>query len=275
MNTKVCAILFVGATLASDMKSDDEVTLSKTEEPVKESSIRRTATQIKNFANGTKNFAKETVSKLFASRADEAGDANDRTDRLAKLVTRVKDVIGKLQAPAAGCDKRTEAEKEEVQNILKETMATVAESIKDFEKNLPETARVWMDNAKNVLTTFSQKIEGQPTEEDIKALLKELNIKGLQAVAEDVKNAEDVKDTDKAKMEAIQEIVTPLQQATDAGSLMQIFQKESMPIIQKLNEEHFEYFVGAAEKLVSKADEYVPVADHFKCEAAKMEKMEM
>jgi len=271
MNTKVCAILFVGATLASDI--DDEVTLSKTnEEPVKEGYLRGKVNQVKT---GVTNFAKRTASKLFTDRADEAGVANDRTKRLADVVEGVKDVFGKLQAPAAGCDKRTEAEKEKVQNILKETMATVAESIKDFEKNLPETARAWMDNAKNVLTTFSQKIEGQPTEEDIKALLKELNIEGLKAVAEDVKNAEDVKDTDKAKMEAIQQIVTPLQQATDAGNLMQIFQKDCMPRIQKLDKDHFEYVVGTAEKLLIKAPEYVAVADHFKCVAENMEKTEV
>lgn len=260
MNTKVCAILFVGASLASDVKPDDEVTLSKTNEPVKEG-------YVKKLLKRTKTLVSEAASLLNKDRANPAGDANVRTKRLAQLVGDVQDVIGKFQAPAA-CDDRTAAEKEEVQNILKETMATVAESIKDFEQNLPKSARAWMNNAKTVLTNFSQKIEGQPTEDDIQNLLKELNIEGLKAVAEDVKASPTVKDTDKAKMEAIQEIVAPLQEATDAGSLVKIFQDDCIPKIEKLNEVHFEYFMSIAEKLVYR----VPiVAKHFKCEAEKME----
>merc|ERR1712098_733303 len=225
--------------------------------------------KVKSSIERTKTFvSKMGTSKLNKDRADEAGDANARTNRLAKLVGDVKDVIGKLQAPAAGCDDRTAAEKQEVQNILKETMATVAESIKDFEENLPEAARDWMNNAKTVLTNFSQKIEGQPTEDDIMNLVEELDIEGLKAVAEDVKGSATVKDTDKAKMEAIQEIVAPLQQATDAGNLVQIFQTECIPKIQNLNEVHFEYFMSTAEKLV---DRVPKVVKHFKCEAAKME----
>lgn len=266
MNTKVCAILFVGATLASDVKSDDEA-LSKTNEQVNESYLNKFKSGLKR----TKTLVSETASKLLKDRANEAVDANARTNRLAKLVGDVKDVIGKLQAPAAGCDKRTAAEKQEVQNILKETMATVAESIKDFEENLPETARTWMNNAKTVLTNFSQKIEGRPTEEDIMNLLKELDIEGLKAVAEDVKVNPNVKDTDKEKMEAIQEIVAPLQQATNAESLVAIFQDKCIPKITELNEVDFEHFMATAQKLLDGVPNYMKVAEHFKCEAAKTE----
>merc|ERR1712058_189094 len=120
--------------------------------------------------------------------------------------------------------------------------------------------------AKTVLTNFSQKIEGQPTEDDIMNLVKELDIERLKAVAEDVKGSATVKDTDKAKMEAIQEIVAPLQQATDAGSLVQIFQTDCIPKIQNLEEVHFEYFMSTVEKLV---DRVPKLAKHFKCEAAR------
>jgi len=171
-----------------------------------------------------------------------------------------------LQAPAAGCDERSEDEKKEVQTILQETVATVVESIKKFEKNLPESARRWMDNAKTALTNFQQTITGQPNEDEIKALLEELDIEGLKAVAKDVKADDKVSEADKQNIKLVQDIVTPLEKATDIGSLLSIIHSDCLPQIERLETEQYNYFINAADNVL---DKFPKVIKHLKCGAPK------
>lgn len=269
MNTKVCAILFAGATLASS--SDKEQPLA-TGAPVSRME------KLGKFVNNSKNYVVEKVKGLNAeikaeAARDRTGDASkayDRTTRLQDLVGKVQDVIQQLQAPA-GCD-QTEEEKAEIQVLIKKTMETVVKAMKDFEEKLPKEAKAWMARAKTVLTNFPQKINGQPTEDDIKALLEELDIEGLKAVVKNVEGNKKVDEEDVKTMKIVQNIVTPLQKATDTESFLDILKTKCIPAMDALEGEQIDSFLNVAEEQL----ETIPkLAAYFKCEAAKMEKTEM
>lgn len=149
-------------------------------------------------------------------------------------------------------------------------MDTVVKAMKDFEEKLPEGAKAWMTHAKTVLTNFPQKINGQPTEDDIKALLEELDIEGLKEVVKNVEGDDTgkVSEEDKKTMQIVQNIVTPLQKATDTGSFLNILKTECIPAMEQLEDGQFENFMDVAEEHLDRIPKF---AEYFKCEAAKME----
>lgn len=273
MNTKVCAILFAGATLVSS--SDKEQTTLATEEPVSQGRIRNIGRKVFDKARDAKDYFVGKVGGIYEqmdeemarSRVDDAAKAYRRTTRLQDLVDKVQHVIQQLQAPA-GCD-QTEEERKEIQGLIKKTMDTVVKAMKDFEEKLPEGAKAWMTHAKSVLTNFPQKINGQPTEDDIKALLEDLNIKGLEEVVKNVEVDDNVREEDKKTMQIVQNIVTPLQNATDTGSFLKILKEECIPAMDQLEDGQFEKFMDVAEEHLATVPKF---AEYFKCEAAKAAK---
>lgn len=260
MNTKVCAVLFAGSTLASS--NNEEKTLAVSDD--NQSLYKCAKTGLCKATNYVVNEYSRLKERSSENRTDAAYDANVRTNSLKNLVKKLRVVIEELQKPA-GCEQNAQ-EMKEVQDIIKKALDAVVKSMKDFEKNLPQSAVAWMDNAKVVLTNFSQKINGQPTEEDIKGLMNDLDIKKLKDVVESVKGDATVKDEDKNTMLVVQDIVAPLQDATDIESFLEILETKCIRKMEALTAKQTDVFIETAEDYLESSRK---VAKYFKC--VKME----
>lgn len=256
MNTKVCAILFAGATLATESEKTDAGKFSMTQ-CVKDN----TYATCKSMMEGTKNLLERT----FTSHAEANTEKSNRTEALGDLVEKLRKVIKQMQKPA-GCD-QSEDEIKQVKEIMKNAIKSVGDSLEDFKKNLPEDVVEWMEEAKIVLTQFSEEINHQPTEEEMKALIEDLKIKKLQDIVQKAQESAAVGAEEKENMLKVQSIVAPLQNVTDQASLFKILTKEVVPAMsENLSSQKIDAFVETANKWL---DDIPRVVSYMQCQAAQ------
>jgi hypothetical protein len=207
------------------------------------------------------NFTK----RVFDNNSEAVTDTYNRTEKLGNLVLKLQKVIEDMQEPA-GCNQSQE-EKNRVKEIINNAIKTVGDSMEDFKKNLPEGVIEWMDQAKTVLMQFSDKINNQPTEEDMKALIKALKIEDLQEIVQNAQESAAVDDKEKANMLKVQKIVAPLQKVTDQESFFTILAEEVVPAMSdNLSSEKIDAFVETANKWL---DDIPGVVSYIQCQAKK------
>lgn len=255
MNTKVCAILFAGATLATEIEK------TEAEKNWKACVKDNTYAACSSMLNGAKNLGKS----VFNSHAKSNTEKSIRTEALGDLVEKLRKVIKQMQKPA-GCD-QSEEEIKQVKEIMKNAIQSVGDSLEDFKKNLPQDLVKWMEDAKDVLMRFSEKINHQPTEEEMKALLEDLKIEKLQDIVQKAQESAAVGAEEKENMLKVQRIVAPLQNVKDQASLFKILTQEVVPAMsENLSPQKIDAFVETANKWL---DDIPRVASYMQCQAAQ------